>query len=103
MAKNIHHQMGKVLRTLMFEGKIDARMICDLTYSTTPSRRIADLREVFKGSLERSINRHGYAEFRLADDAQTRLRHKYWQLCEDYDSDADVRVALWKWARSQVW
>ena len=50
MAKNIHHQMGKVLRTLMFEGKIDARMICDLTYSTTPSRRIADLREVFKGS-----------------------------------------------------
>lgn len=100
---NIKHQMGRILRTIIIDGKIDNRTICDLTHSTTPSRRVADLRAVFGDHMKKRTGRSGYAEFVFDDDTLESLRWKWIQLCEDYSSDAECRIRLWKWAKSKQW
>ncbi len=91
------HQMGEILHDLMLRGYTSNKRIWKIG-STTPSRRVSDLREVFgKENLPSKRGRYGYLDFYLNPDIIETLRLKWIEFCEDYDSDAECKLRLWKW------
>lgn len=104
LEKDIKHQMGRIIKSLMRDGKTSAKDIQDLVGSTTPSRRISDLREIFgKENLPGKTNRFGYKEFYMNPDIIEALRCKWIELIEDYDYEPECRVKLYLWAKSKKW